>query len=33
MDQDDKKNLVAEAALDYIQSGDILGIGMLGCPK
>ena len=27
MDQDDKKNLVAEAALDYIQSGDILGIG------
>ena len=27
MDHDDKKNLVAEAALDYIQSGDILGIG------
>ena len=27
MDQDDKKKLVAEAALDYIQSGDILGIG------
>ncbi len=27
MDQDDKKNLVAEAALDYIQNGDILGIG------
>ena len=27
MDQDDKKNLVAEAALDYIQSRDILGIG------
>ena len=27
MDQDDKKNLVAEAALDYFQSGDILGIG------
>ena len=27
MDQDDKKNLVAEAALDYILSGDILGIG------
>ena len=27
MDQDDKKKVVAEAALDYIQSGDILGIG------
>ena len=27
MDQDYKKNLVDVAALDYIQSGDILGIG------
>ena len=27
MDQDDKKNLVAEAALEYIKNGDILGIG------
>ena len=27
MDQDDKKNLVAKAALEYIQNGDILGIG------
>jgi len=27
MNQDQKKNKVAEAALDYIESGQIIGIG------